>query len=51
MGSRGEFTKGADFGMAYCKRDAKAKKIVDAETNKVLAFEIRCKKENLVYMR
>lgn len=43
--------KGADLGMAYCKQDAKAKKAVDAETNKVLAFEIRCKKENLVYMR
>lgn len=43
--------KGADLGMAYCKRDAKAKKIVDAETNKVLAFEIRCNKENLVYMK
>lgn len=43
--------KGADLGMAYCKRDAKAKKIVDAETNKVLAFEIRCNKNNLVYMK
>ncbi|WP_127086941.1 hypothetical protein [Dulcicalothrix desertica] len=41
--------KGADFGRAYCKRDARAKKVVDAETDKLLAFEIRCQKENLVY--
>lgn len=46
-----DLPKGADLGLAYCKQNAKVKKAVDAETNKLLAFEIRCKKENLVYMR